>query len=91
MTVVLVVVGCLVVVGAVLTFRAPTPRERAAGVAATLLPVLLLGGPALLWPCGENGCGPLLPAYYALLAIDGAALLLLLYGPGAGRKRGRDA
>jgi hypothetical protein len=82
-TAMLILIAVLVVVGTVLTIRAPTPRERRAGVAATILPVLLLGAPVFLWPCGENDCGSLEPIWFTLLAVDIVALVLLLYGPGA--------
>jgi hypothetical protein len=78
---VLIVVGVLVALGLVLTARAPTWRERAVGLAATALPVLLLGGPLWLSPCGENDCGPIMPVYWVALVATLVALLLLLYGP----------
>jgi hypothetical protein len=68
-----------VAAGLVYVIRARTRHERATAAAGVLLTVLVWGGPALLWQCGEDDCGPLKPAYWVALAMTAGVLVTLLW------------
>jgi hypothetical protein len=77
-SVALVVAVGAVAAGLVMAVRARTWRNRSAAVVVPVLALLLFGGPLLLWPCGENGCGAIVPIYWVALGAVLVALIALL-------------
>jgi hypothetical protein len=70
--------GGSVAAGLYYVWRARNGRERLAAAAGVLYTVLLWGGLATLWQCGEDDCGALVPIYWISLALSAMALALLL-------------
>jgi CHASE2 domain-containing sensor protein len=80
-------VGCaLGLTGVVLAVRASTWHERLAYLALGAINVLFLGAAVLLWPCGENDCGPVVPIYESAFVL---ALVAFAVAVVAGRRARR--
>jgi hypothetical protein len=73
-----ILAGVSIAAGLYYVYRAGSPRERLAAGAGVLYTVLLWGGIATLWRCGEKDCGVLVPVYWISLALSVVALVLLL-------------
>jgi hypothetical protein len=74
----LILAGISVAAGLVYVFRARTARDRVLAVLGVWFTVLLWGGPLMLWSCGENDCGALVPGYWVALALSAVALAVSL-------------
>ena len=73
--VVLIALGAVMALVAVVALvRARDALERLSALAALVLTILVFGGPAVLWPCGENDCGGLLTLYWIALGATAAAM-----------------
>ena len=76
----------MALVGIVLAIRARTWHERVAALALGAINLLFFGGWVVLWPCGENDCGPIMPIYWSLLGAAAIALVVALWGGRRARK-----
>jgi hypothetical protein len=81
------VAGIMSVWGLVLAVRARTWRDRFTCLALVLLNILLLGYPAVFWPCGESDCGAIVPIYEILTVVTVVSLVLLVATGRRFRKR----
>lgn len=80
LTVLVILAAVSVAVGLVYVVRARTRRERLTATTGVLLTVLIWGGPATLWQCGEDDCRGLVPGYFVALGLTVVALVALSWG-----------